>query len=191
VQQQSALPRAFEKAACSCTVWRFVDAKHPVEMSVSPPTEVAAPRTFGHAWVAVGLALAVHVADEAAHDFLALYNPSALAIQQRLGGFPFPPTFSFTTWLAGLLLAVVAWLALAPLAYRGRRWLLPLATIATVVHVANGLGHILTSFWLGRAAPGVWSAPLLLASAVWMLTVLRRLRRAPRSSSPEIAVRAT
>ena len=168
-----------------------MDAKHPVLMSVSHPTEVAAPRTFGHAWVAVGLALAVHVADEAAHDFLALYNPSALAIQQRLGGFPFPPTFSFTTWLAGLLLAVVAWLALAPLAYRGRRWLLPLATIASVVHVANGLGHILTSFWLGRAAPGVWSAPLLLASALWMLTVLRRLRRAPRSSSPEIAVRAT
>lgn len=139
---------------------------------------LATQRSFGHAWVALGAALAVHVADEAAHDFLALYNPNARAIQERLGGFPFPPTFSFTAWLTGLIVAVIAWLALAPLAYRGHRWLLPLAAIGSMVHVANGVGHVITSFWLGRAAPGVWSAPLLLASAVWMLTILRHLRRA-------------
>jgi len=151
----------------------------------------AAQRSFGHAWIALGLALAVHVADEAAHDFLALYNPNALAIQERLGGFPFPPTFSFTAWLTGLTLVVAAWLALTPLAYRGRRWLLPLATILSVVHVANGLGHVITSLWLGRAAPGVWSAPLLVASAIWMLTVVQRVRRSPSPPPPNIAVRAT
>jgi hypothetical protein len=159
--------------------------------SVSHPPDSATQRTFGHAWVALGLALAVHVADEAAHNFLALYNPTAVAIQERLGGFPFPPTFSFTAWLTGLVLAVVTWLALAPLAYRGRRWLLPLASALSVLHIANALGHGLTSLWLGRAAPGVWSAPLLLASAMWMLTIVRRLRRAPGSRTPEIAVRAT
>lgn len=136
-------------------------------------------RTFGHAWVALGLALAVHVADEAANDFLALYNPTALAIQERLGGFPFPPTFSFTGWLGGLIVAVLAWLGLAPLAYQGRRWLLPLATTLSVIHILNALGHTLTSLWLGRPAPGVWSSPLLAASAVWMLTVVRRVRHAP------------
>jgi hypothetical protein len=134
-------------------------------------------RTFGHAWVALGLALAVHVADEAANDFLALYNPTAQSIRERLG-IPFPPSFSFAGWLTGLTLAVIAWLSLAPFAYRGRRWLLPLATVLSVVHIANGLGHTFTSLWLGRPAPGVWSSPLLLASAIWMLAVVRRVRGA-------------
>ncbi len=142
-------------------------------------------RQFGHAWVALGLALAVHVADEATNDFLALYNPTAAAIRERLGGFPFPPAFSFATWLTGLALIVVAWLALAPFAYRGRRWLLPLATGLSVVHIANGVGHCLTSLWLGRAAPGVVSSPLLIASAVWMLTVIRRTRRSDAPRIPD------
>lgn len=149
-----------------------------------------AQRTFGHAWVALGLALGAHVADEAANDFLALYNPTALAIQGRLGGFPFPPTFSFSAWLTGLMLVVLVWLGLSPLAYRGRRWLLPVATALSVIHIANAIGHSLTSLWLGRPAPGVWSAPLLAASAVWMLIIVRRVRRAPDPRPRDIVVRA-
>ena len=132
-------------------------------------------RAFGHAWIALGLALAIHVADEAANDFLALYNPTALSIQERLG-LAFPPTFSFAGWLTGLMLVVLAWLSLAPLAYRGRRWLLPLATVLSVIHIANGIAHSLTSLWLGRLAPGVLSSPLLVASAIWMLVVVHRIR---------------
>lgn len=161
------------------------------EMSMPHGSDSGPQRTFGHAWIALGLALAVHVADEATNDFLALYNPTALAIQERLGGLPLPPTFSFTAWLTGLTLVVLAWLGLAPLAYRGRRWLLPLATTLSVIHIANGLAHSLTSLWLGRAAPGVWSAPLLVASAVWMLTVVPRVRRSPSSPPSHTAVRAT
>jgi hypothetical protein len=146
-------------------------------------------RAFGHAWIALGVALALHVADEAANDFLALYNPTALSIQERLG-FAFPPTFSFAGWLTGLILVVVAWLSLAPLAYRGRRWLLPLATVLSVIHIANGLGHGFTSLSLGRPAPGVWSSPLLIASAIWMLTVVRRIRRAATGPADGV-VRAT
>ncbi|HJU68438.1 MAG TPA: hypothetical protein VJ650_09325 [Gemmatimonadaceae bacterium] len=149
---------------------------------MTPRSHAPVHRTFGHAWIALGLALAVHVADEAANDFLALYNSTALSLQQRLGGFPFPPTFSFRAWLSGLAIAVVLWLGLAPFAYRGRRWCVPLATALSVVHIANALGHSLTSLWLGRPAPGVWSSPLLLASALWMLIVVRRVRRA--SSAP-------
>jgi hypothetical protein len=145
---------------------------------------------FGHAWIALGLALAIHVADEAVHDFLALYNPTALAIRERLG-VPFPPTFSFTTWLSGLAVVVVAWLALAPLAYRGRRWLVPLATVLSVIHIVNGCAHGLTSLWLGRAAPGVWSAPLLVASAIWMLTIVQRIRSRSSPAPPEPAMRGT
>ena len=156
-----------------------------------PPSDSTTWRAFGHAWVALGLALALHVADEAAHDFLALYNPTALALQARLGGIPFPPTFSFATWLTGLALAVVTWLAFAPLAYRGHRWLLPLAIGLSILHIANGLVHGLTSLWLARPAPGVWSAPLLVASAVWMLTVVRHVRRRASRRPSEIALSAT
>ena len=160
----------------------------PARRIVRHSSDSTARHSFGHAWVALGLALAVHVADEAAHDFLALYNPNALAIQQRLGGFPFPPTFSLTAWLTGLSLAVAAWLALAPLAYRRRRRLLPLAITLSVVHIANGLGHVITSLWLDRAAPGVWSAPLLVATAVWMLTVIPRVRRSASPPTPNLPV---
>ena len=144
-------------------------------------------RTFGHAWIALGLALAIHVADEAANDFLSLYNPTALAIQQRLG-FGFPPTFSFAGWLTGLMLIVLAWLSLAPLAYAGRRWLLPLATVLSVIHIANGIGHSLTSLWLERPVPGVFSSPLLIASAIWMLVVVHRIRggHVPVRSQPQV-----
>lgn len=144
-------------------------------------------RAFGHAWIALGLALAIHVADEAANDFLALYNPTALSIQERLG-LAFPPTFSFAGWLTGLMLVVLAWLSLAPLAYGGRRWLLPLATVLSVIHIANGIGHSLTSLWLGRLAPGVLSSPLLIASAIWMLVVVHRIRggRAPVRPQPQV-----
>jgi hypothetical protein len=63
--------------------------------------------TFGLAWLAATLALALHVIDEATHDFRAWYNPQALRIRRFLGGFPFPPTFIFGQWLIGLSLAVL------------------------------------------------------------------------------------
>ncbi len=43
---------------------------------------------FGLAWIVFALAIAVHVADEAAHDFLSVYNPTVRAIRERL---PFLP----------------------------------------------------------------------------------------------------
>ncbi len=49
---------------------------------------------FGLAWIAFALAVALHVADEARHDFLATYNPNAIAIRRRLH-IPFPPVFTF------------------------------------------------------------------------------------------------
>lgn len=51
---------------------------------------------FGLAWIAFAFAVALHVADEARHDFLATYNPNALAIRRRLH-IPFPPVFTLRT----------------------------------------------------------------------------------------------
>ncbi len=131
--------------------------------------------TFGLAWVAATVALALHVADEAAHDFLAWYNPSALRIRRLLGGLPFPPTFTFVPWLLGLIAAVLLLGALTPFAYRGAPWLRPLAFVLSAIHIANGLLHLVASALARRRVPGVTSAPLLLLAGAWLGYVAARV----------------
>jgi hypothetical protein len=131
--------------------------------------------TFGSAWLAAALALAAHVADEAAHDFLAWYNPSAQRIRQALGGFPFPPTFTFVPWLLGLIVGVLVLGALTPLAYRGTRWLRPMGVALAAIHVGNGLLHVVASVIARRRVPGVMSAPLLLLTGGWLAYATARL----------------
>ena len=131
--------------------------------------------TFGWAWLAATLALAVHVADEAMHDFLGWYNPRVLRIRQALGGIPFPPTFTFLPWLAGLVAAVLLLGSLAPSAFAGTSWMRPLAYVLAVIHVANGLLHIVGALVARRRVPGVLSAPLLLAAGVWLASAASRL----------------
>jgi crotonobetainyl-CoA:carnitine CoA-transferase CaiB-like acyl-CoA transferase len=121
------------------------------------------------AWGGLTAAFALHVLDEATHDFLAWYNPTALAIRQRLGGVPFPPVFSFAAWLTGLCAAVALLAALTPRIRPGRRWPIVAAGVYGVVHIANALAHIVVSLRGRWLAPGVLSSPLLLAAAVWLL----------------------
>lgn len=123
---------------------------------------------MGPAWLAAVVALALHVVDEASHDFLAWYNPRALRIRPIFHGLPFPPTFTFFPWLFGLTAAVLALAALTPLAYAGRGWLRPFAYALATVHIGNGLLHIGGSVLARRLVPGVWSAPLLLAAGAWL-----------------------
>ncbi len=84
------------------------------------------PANVGLGWITVSLALAVHVVDEAAHDFLTMYNANAKIIREHVPWLPVP-TFSFRTWIAGLLLAIVLLLSLSPFAFRnegaGTRWI--------------------------------------------------------------------
>jgi hypothetical protein len=129
----------------------------------------ASPRAFGHAWVAQCLALAAHVADEALTDFLSVYNPAVQALRARYAWLPLP-VFTFEVWLAGLLTAIVLLLALSAFAYRGARWMAPLAWIFGTIMLLNGLGHVAGSFYLGRPMPGVYSSPLLLAASVYLLS---------------------
>jgi hypothetical protein len=124
---------------------------------------------FGHAWLAMSITLGLHVADEAAHDFLAWYNPIARRIRTRFGRAPFPPTFTFWPWLTGLIVLTVSLLALAPLAYEGRPWLRPAAYVLSCINIGNGLLHLGGTALARRPVPGVLSAPVLLASALWLL----------------------
>ncbi len=130
---------------------------------------------FGGAWLAAALAFALHVADEATHDFLAYYNPRAALLRRKLGGLPFPPTFTFRVWLTVLLAATLILLALTPAAYAAKSWLRPVAFGLAAIHLANGLLHVAGALQARRLVPGVLSAPLLLATGGWLACAARAL----------------
>lgn len=123
---------------------------------------------FGVAWLVMGIAFGLHVADEAAHDFLSWYNPIARRIRARLGILPFPPTFAFWPWLLGLLAATGVVLILTPVASSRPAWIRPVALAFATINVGNALLHLIASARLRRSVPGVLSAPLLLAASVWL-----------------------
>jgi len=124
--------------------------------------------SLGCAWLAATIALALHVADEATHDFLAWYNPRAERIRRALGGLPFPPTFTFWPWLLGLLAAILLLGAVTPAAYLGKAWVPPAAFVLAAIHIGNGLLHLGASLFARRPVPGALSAPLLVATGAWL-----------------------
>ena len=143
---------------------------------MNPPSISDSGRRFGFAWVAMAVTIALHVTDEAVTDFLSVYNPAVRAIRARLPFLPLP-TFTLGVWLTGLVLGILVLLALAPLAFRGKRWVIWASFPLSVLMFGNGLMHIAGSFYLGRLMPGVYSAPILLiASASLFLFARRRLR---------------
>jgi hypothetical protein len=131
--------------------------------------------SFGWAWVAATIALALHVADEASHDFLAWYNPRALRIRQALGFLPFPPTFTFWPWLVGLIAGILVLASLSPFAFAGKPWLRPAAYVLAGIHIGNGLLHLVGSLLARRPVPGLYSAPLLLLAGGWLAYAAGRL----------------
>ncbi len=132
---------------------------------------VAGSPRFGVAWVALCLAYAIHVADEALTDFLSVYNPTVRALRARLPLVPLP-TFSFGVWLGGLIVAVVVLGALAPFAFRAAAWTRPIAYAFGAIMFVNGLAHLAASLYRRKAMPGVYSAPLLLAAAAYLLAAI-------------------
>jgi hypothetical protein len=124
---------------------------------------------FGMAWMAFAVALAMHVGDEASHDFLSTYNPAVRAIRGRFPFLPLP-TFDFTTWIAGLAAGILLLLVLSPLAFHGNPWLRLLSLpLAIIVGILNAGGHFAGSVYFHRPMPGVYSAPVLLVAALALL----------------------
>ena len=128
-------------------------------------------RPFGPAWVGLCVAFGIHVVDEALTDFLSVYNPMVRDLRARFPFLPLP-SFTFRGWLTGLVLAVVVLASLTPFAYRGAGWMRPVAVAFGIVMVSNGLLHVVGSVYMRRAMPGVYSAPLLLAAAVYLLAAV-------------------
>ncbi|MGB7062320.1 MAG: HXXEE domain-containing protein [Candidatus Zixiibacteriota bacterium] len=120
------------------------------------------------AWVLMISAIAVHVFDETVTDFLPFYNDIASNLRGRLGFF-LPPRFTFGTWMGGLIVAIVICFALTPLVNRCGRFIRTFTTVLAIIMVANALGHMLGSVYLGRLLPGFWSSPFLLLTAVFVV----------------------
>ena len=153
--------------------------------AATPARELlASNRKLGIAWVLLCLSLAVHVTDEALTGFLSIYNPTVVALRNKLGFWPMP-TFEFREWLTGLIFGFLILLALSPLLFRGSRWMRPLFYVFAIVMVLNGLGHTAGTImghtlpWIRfpRPMPGFYSSPLILAASIYALVQLRRTRR--------------
>jgi hypothetical protein len=124
---------------------------------------------FGFAWIAFAIAVALHVADEAAHDFLATYNPNALAIRRRLH-IPFPPVFTLRAFLSTLMTGVCLLLVLSPLAFHGVHWIrIAALVLAIVIGIGNAFLHIGGSILYRRWMAGILSSPVLLVAGGWLL----------------------
>ena len=131
-------------------------------------------RRFGWAWLMFAISLACHVMDEAAHDFLAVYNPNALWLRARFH-LPFPPTFTFREWIVGLALGILLLLCLTPLAWRGAQWLRIVAIpLGLLVGIGNGLGHVVSSFYFRRMMPGVITGPLIIATGMLLVVAAQK-----------------
>ena len=148
------------------------------------------PIGFGRAWIALCVAFALHIFDEASTGFLSVYNPTVTAMRERWGWFPMP-TFEFRECLVGLIVAVVILFTLTPLAARGTRWLRPLAWFYAAIMFLNGMGHTLftirghtvASVTFPRPAPGFYSSPFLLIGSIWLIMSLRRTASKPAFTS--------
>jgi len=119
------------------------------------------------AWILLTVAGALHVLDEALHDFLSYYNPLVLDLREKLGLFPMP-TFSHGLWLGGLIAAILLSFLLTPIVARGRRVIRMVVTAISIVMILNAFGHMFGSLYFGYLVPGFFSSPLLLIAAVWM-----------------------
>lgn len=148
------------------------------------PAQTSPYPRLGLAWIAMWVALAIHVFDEAVTGFLAVYNPTVLALHAKLG-FWLMPTFDFRNWLTSLALGILLLASLTPLAFRNVRWLRALCYfVAIVLGILNALGHTIgtvlghtvQSVRFPRPAPGFYSSPLLFLAAVYLLIQLRQTR---------------
>ncbi len=123
---------------------------------------------FGPAWVGLCVAFGIHVLDEALTDFLSVYNPMVRAVRARFPFLPLP-TFTFRVWLSGLVLAVLVLASLTPFAFGGASWMRPVAYASGLIMAGNGLLHLVGSAYTRKVMPGTYSAPLILAAAIYLL----------------------
>jgi len=122
--------------------------------------------------MALCVALAVHVADEALTGFLEWYNPTVRAIREK---YPLLllPAFTFEIWLSLLIFAVVMLIASSFFVWKGRWAMRPISHVFAVFMLINGLLHIAGSLYMRELMPGVYSSPLLIAASITLIAYTR------------------
>jgi disulfide bond formation protein DsbB len=131
-------------------------------------------------WLLLCAALAIHVADEALNGFLAVYNPTVIAMRASIHWLPLP-VFTFRLWITGLTIGILVLFALSVFVSRGARWTRPIAYVLALTMIANGVQHTIGTI-LGttiavrfpRPMPGFYSSPLLIAASIYLLMQLRK-----------------
>lgn len=140
-------------------------------------------RDVTRAWLLLCLALFVHVIDEALTGFLNVYNPTVLALRAKLGAWPMP-TFTFGSWLGGLIALCVVLVFLSLWVVRGSRAMRAVAYVFASIMLLNAAAHTVgtirgrtvDTITFARPMPGFWSSPLLAVAAIYLLWQLRRTR---------------
>lgn len=112
----------------------------------------------------MGLALTLHVTDEALTGFPYVWNGVVEEIRTSHPWVPLP-VFTFPIWLTGLVLGILLLLALTPIVSRGSQWIRFVSLGLSILMMGNALGHLVASLYWGRVAPGAYSSPVLLLAA--------------------------
>jgi hypothetical protein len=127
--------------------------------------------------MALCVALAVHVADEALTGFLEWYNPSVRALREQYPLLPLP-AFTFDVWVSLLIFAIVMLIASSFFVWKGRWAMRPISYIFAAFMLVNGLLHIAWSLYMRGFMPGVYSSPLLIAASIALIACTRAHQRA-------------
>ena len=140
-------------------------------------------RGFALAWLFPCLVLALHLWDQAAHDFLSYYNATALTLYGYLSWLP-RMDLTRHQWLAGWIAVIVGLFAVTPFAVRNARWLRPFAYLLSVLVFLEALGYVVAQILGGTVpsvrfdgiAPGFYTAMLFFPTAGYLFWHLRRTR---------------
>ncbi len=113
------------------------------------------------AWLFLVLVLGAHVTDEAMNDFLWFYNGAVEFFRDRFAYSPLP-NLQFTEWLTALVFVVLVLLLLTAVAHSRGKGMRRAALFFSIFMIANGVGHLTISVFLGFMMPGAWTSPLLI-----------------------------
>jgi hypothetical protein len=119
-------------------------------------------RTRFGAWLLLCAVLAVHIGDEAATDFLKLYNPAVTSM-----GWP-GLRMTFPVWIGLLALGLAGLLILSVWVRRGTWWTIGAAYIFALLMASNALAHLIYSFHRGAWMSGSYTSPVLLGVSTWL-----------------------
>lgn len=134
---------------------------------------------FRLAMIIETFSLAIHVADESLNDFLSLYNPLVRSLNNNLG-INFFPVFTFTEWIAGLILAIISLFILSYFSYKEKKWMLYFGFFYGIFMIFNALGHITGSIYYSSIVAGTYSAPFLLAASIYLIWSANQALKAER-----------